>query len=327
MTAQEYIEAKLHQLQEPVNLPEPKTQDELIETIFRLITSKKFRKYSLTDEYAAHIKNSIRENVEANRPVNLTFLGGCYKLWRLDEAPESDWAELFAHIYYTRWAKPICTIYKPGVWFDFFLDDVIVSRINNLPESDIETYRSSRQKILDFLRPYQPNNLRMTLTGMGSLFDSRETYNESLERNIKKLSTELPGGLPQLTEVQLAMTMLNVKATPEQLTDPRWREKVELIHSAYMLTKIETGYSSASNKIKVFTQPFPNGTCIAVGTTKDSVAKFWVGVGALEPRDSDFRQVILSPKQLEAAIFVWETVELRGLSGKNFSKIRVLNSK
>jgi len=324
MTAQEYIELALSQLKEPVELPQPKTQDELIEAIFRLVTSKKFRKYSLTAEYAAHIKNSIKENVQDSKPINLTFLGGCYKLWRLDEAPESDWAELFAHMYFTRWVKPVCAIYEPGVWFDFFLDDIIVSRINNLPESDVEIYRASRQKILDFLRPYQPDNLKMTLTGISSLFESRDIYEKELEQSIKKLSSELPGGLPALTEAQLATTALNVKATPEQLADPKWREKVELVHSAYMAVKGATGYSTASNKIRVFTQPFPNGTCIAVGTTKDSIAKFWVGVGALMPKDGSFRQMILSPSQLEKAQFDWENTDFSELFGKNFSKIRIL---
>lgn len=326
MTAQEYIQSALDGLKESVELPQPSNQAELVEAIFKLVTSKKFRKYSLTEEYAAHIKNSIKENVQANKPINLTFLGGCYKLWRLDEAPESDWAELFAHIYYTRWVKPVCAIYEPGVWFDFFLDDVIVSRINNLPESDIEAYRSSRQRILDFLKPYQPSNLNMTLTGVGSLFESREVYEKELEQSIKKLSSELPGGLPVLTEAQLAMTTLNTKATQEQLADPKWREKVELVHKAYMQVKGATGYSAPSSKIRVFTQPFPNGTCIAVGTTKDSIAKFWVGVGALKPKDGSFRQLVLSPSQLKDSIFSWQDTKLNNLPGKNFSKIRVLES-
>jgi hypothetical protein len=326
MTAQEYIQSALDELKALNELPQPKNEADLVETIFRLITSKKFRKYSLTEEYATYIKNSITENVQANKPINLTFLGGCYKLWRLDEAPESDWAELFACMYYSRWVKPVCAIYAPGVWFDFFLDDVIVSRINNLPESDIEAYRTSRQQILDFLKPYQPANLRMTLTGISSLFESREVYETQLEESIAKLSSTLPGGLPELTDKQRATTTLNVKATPEQLADPKWREKVELVHSAYMAVKGATGYSTTSNKIRVFTQPFPNGTCIAVGTTKDSIAKFWAGVGALQPRDDSFRQIVLSPSQLENATFDWQAVALPALEGKNFKQVRVLSA-
>lgn len=325
MTAQEYIESALDQLREPLDLPKPTTQDELVEILFRFVASKKFRKYALTKEYAAHIRNSITENVQANKPINLTFLGGCYKLWRLEEAPESDWAELFAQMYFTRWVKPICAIYQPGVWFDFFLDDIIVSRINNLPESDVEAYRVSRQRILDFLQPYQPDNLTMTLTGISSLFKSREEYEASLEQNIQKLAAELPGGLPKLTDAQVATATLNVKATPQQLADPLWREKVELVHSAYMITKGATGYSTTSNKIRVFTQPFPTGTCIAVGTTKDSIAKFWAGVGVLQPRNDSFRQLVLSPKQLEVATYTWQDVKFEALVGKNFSQVRILS--
>ena len=89
MTAQEYIKSRLQDLREPQGLPKPTTEDELVEAIFRLLTSKKFRKYSLTAEYTTHIRNAIQENVQKHQPINLTFLGGCYKLWRLDEAPES----------------------------------------------------------------------------------------------------------------------------------------------------------------------------------------------------------------------------------------------
>lgn len=324
MTAQEYIKTQLQALNEPRNLPQPQSQAELINTIFALLTSKKFRKYSLTLEYSEHIKNSIKENVMNNQPINITFLGGSYKLWRLEEAPESDWAELFACMYYTRWIKPICDIYRYGVWFDFMLDDVIVAKLNNLDEADVDSYRESRDKILKFLKPYQPTNLNMTITGVGGLFDSREAYQKELDEAVQDLATKLPNGLPQLTQAQLATTELNTKATPEQLADPNWREKVELLHMAYMVVKGSTGYSTASNKIRAFTQPFPNGTCIAVGTTKDSIAKFWVAVGALKPRDGSFRQIILSPKQLSAAHSVWEEVKIDGLDGKNFSKIRIL---
>lgn len=324
MTAQDYIQSKLNELREPLDIPQPKNDDELADAIFRALTTKKFRKYALTPEYTKHIQNAIRENIRNNEPINLTFLGGAYKLWRLDEAPESDWAELFAYMYYSRWAAPVCALYRPGVWFDFFLDDVIVPRINNLTEEDVARYKESRQKLIDFLKPYQPANLRMTLTGVGSLFASREAYEKQLEQSIRELAAELPGGLPTLTEAQLVTTSLNVKATPEQLADPQWREKVELVHSAYMRVRRATGYSTASSKIQVFTQPFPNGTSIAVGTTKDSIAKFWAGAGALRPKDDSFRQLVLSPSQLEGADFSWEDVRIAGLDDKNFHKIRVL---
>jgi hypothetical protein len=326
MTAQDHILAELEQLKAPYNMSELEPRDEPATSIFKLLTTKKFRKYALSEEYAAYIKDSISECVITNEPIKIVFFGGCYKLWSLDEAPESDWAELFAYMYFTRWLKPICALYKPGVWFDFLLDDYIVPRLNNIPESNVEIYRTSRDNILSFIKPYQPSNLNMTHTNEGSLFASKTKYDDSLERAIKQLIDSLPGGLPKLSEGEAASVTLNTHATPEQLADPQWREKVELLHSAYYISRNETGYYAPNtSKIISFTQPFAPGKPLAVGSTKDTVAKYWVGVGALKPKDGRYRQLVLSPKQLEAAKFGWEDVNIEGLPGKNFSKIRILS--
>jgi hypothetical protein len=326
MTAQEYIQSELDQLQAQLAVPQPKTPEELSDSIFKLLTAKKFRKYALSEEYAKHIKDSIDTCVAANEPIKIVFFGGCYKLWRLDEAPEADWAELFAYMYFTHWLKPVCAIYKPGVWFDFLLDDYIVPRLNNISKADVQAYRASRDMELGFIRPYQPSNLNMTHTDESSLFASRKEYENSLESAIKQYADSLPGGLPELSEAGAASVELNTHATPEQLSDPKWREKVELLHSAYYIARNKTGYySPETHKIIAFTQPYAPGMPLAVGSTKDTVAKYWVGVGALKPRDDTLRQFVLTPKQLQSAKFDWQDVQLTGLAGKNFSKIRVLD--
>ncbi|OGL32404.1 hypothetical protein A3E76_02565 [Candidatus Saccharibacteria bacterium RIFCSPHIGHO2_12_FULL_44_22] len=325
MTAQDYIQLKLNELKKPVSLERPGDNDQLIEAIFKALMSKKFRKYSANEDLQKHVRNAIRINVEKNEPINVTFLQGAYKLWRLEETPEADWAELFSLMYYSNWVKPVCEIYQPGVWFDFFVDDLIVPKLDNVDLADIEAYIRSYQTLVDFLKPYQPSNLKMTITTVGSKFSSPEAFNESLQRNVEKLTAETPGGLPELTESQRAMVELNTKPTDEQLKDPKWREKVYHLHNAYMATKAEPGYHKGRpEKIMAFTQPLPSGTTISVGTTKDSVMKFWVGVGVLKPSDDSFRQIILSPGQLKETRFEFEDVRIEGLEGKNFKKVRVL---
>ncbi len=64
---------------------------------------------------------------------------------------------------------------------------------------------------------------------------------------------------------------------------------------------------------------------LTVGSTKDSTMKFWVGAGALKPRDDSYRQIILSPSQLEKADFEWEALEIEGLNGRNFKRVRILS--
>lgn len=324
MTAQDYIQLRLEELKQPVGLEKPKNTDELVEDIFKAIMSKKFRKYSANEGLQNSIRIAIRINVENNEPINITFLHGAYKLWRLKEAPEADWAELFSLMYYSNWVKPICGLYEPGVWFDFFVDDYIINRLDNIPMSDIQAYIDSYQSLINFLKPYQPSNLTMTITTVGSQFPSEEAFDKSLLINLDRLTTETPGGLPKLNDTQRAMVELNTKPTDEQLKDPKWRERVYHLHNAYSATKSEPRYhKDRPEKIIAFTQPLPSGSTISVGTTKSSIMKFWVGVGALQPKVDSYSQVILSPNQLDKAVFNFEEVNINGLNGKNFNRIRV----
>lgn len=325
MTAQEHIQSKLDELKKPLVIDKP-SDDELVEAIYKLVMSKKFRKYSCNDELQAQIKSAIQLSVKNHEPVKFTFLHGAYKLWRLEEAPEADWAELFSSMYYTNWVKPICEIYKPGVWFDYFVDDLILPKIHTSSLENMKKYWDSYQAVLDFLKLYQPSNLKMTITGVGQQFSSPQAFDDKLENDIKRHTEALGGKLPEIDDERKAMIELNVQQTPELTKDSKWQQKNALVHDAYIsLTKRETNYHWQPDKIKVFTQLLPSGTVIAVGSTKDSVAKFWTGVGALRPKEDSYRQIILSPRQLESAQFNWENLAFNDLKAKNFYKIRVLN--
>ena len=323
MTAQDYIQTKLEELKTPLGLPRLADKEELVDAIFRALMSKKFRKYSANDELKEQLRNAIKLNVENNEPINVTFLHGAYKLWRLEETPDADWAELFSLMFYSSWVKPICEIYEPGVWFDFFVDDYIITRLDNIPKEDVQSYIDSYQSLINFLKSYQPDNLKMTITTVGGQFASEEAFDKSLYSNLEKLTKETPGGLPVLNDAQVAMVELNTKPTDEQLKDPRWKEKVYHLHNAYMATKAEPGYHKGRpEKIMAFTQPLPSGTTISVGTTKSSIMKFWIGVGVLQQIQDGFKQIILSPSQLEKTSFDWQDVNI-GIEGKNFNRIRV----
>ena len=318
MTAEQYIKNELGKLKTPSDI---QPEDDLEAQIVRLLLSKKFRKYSANEDLINHVKESVHYCVEKSQPINLTFLHGAYKLWRLEEAPEVDWAELFSLMYYSKYVKPICEIYKPGVWFDFFVDDYIVEVLDNYKPEEVKAYIDSYQKLMDFLKPYQPENLKMTITTVGSQFVSREDFDQALE---KQLGTT---PMPELSDDSTRMVELNVRLADGQSDDPKWREKIYRIHDAYLVIKGGTGYhKNRSDKILVFNQPLPSGTTISLGTTKSSIAKFWVGVGVLKPDKDAYKMVVLSPKQLEETSCKWEDANI-GLTGKNFAKIRIIDTK
>ena len=326
MTAQEYIRTKLEELKQPVSLEKPENHNELVEAIFKILMSKKFRKYAAKPELVDHMKNAIGVCIEKNQPINLTFTQGAYKLWRLEESPEADWAELFAAMHYTAWVKPICKIYEPGVWFDFFMDDLILPVLNDVTIEESNVYKQTFGSILDILKEFQPGNLKMTITGVGEQFESKEAFYKKLDEDTAKYADNFPTGLPELDEAGAAMIQLNAKDSVDK-KDPNWMAKNKLIHDAYLThTKAETGYHNRPDKIKVFSQPLASNMFLAPGTTKDSVAKHWAGAGVLKPKDDDFRRLILTPSQLDKTKFEWEDVHLDGLNGKNFEKIRVVTA-
>ena len=72
MTVQKYLESSLSRLKDPPELPKPdvaNAPEALIEGLFKLATSKKFRKYSLTPEYAGpyqgrHCRKRARQTAD-----------------------------------------------------------------------------------------------------------------------------------------------------------------------------------------------------------------------------------------------------------------------
>ena len=323
MIAQAYILGQLKNIKAAtIPVIDFKSRQELVDFIYKEVMAKKFRKYRVAPDYQKHIYLAIETNVNNNEPIKFAFPFGAYKLWRLEESPLVDWAELFTLIYYSNWLKGVTACYRPGVWFDFSSDDVIVERINNIPSSDTKAYIDSFLALLAFLKPYLPDSLDFTLTKVGSRYTEAEFAAELLQKmeDMEKINT-----LSTLTDKQKRMIELNVKLKPGQDSDPRWREKVHLVHYAYLALSKRRPYYRTGDKIEVFTKAGDN--YIAVGTTKTSVVKFWVGVGTLKRLNDGFIEYILSPAQLASSQFTWEQVSFDGLSGKNFNnfnKIRII---
>ena len=321
MNPKEYIEYKLNELKSTNEVETFSSQKELSDFICKTIMSKKFRKFSLIPEYIEHIKLVVDESIENNLPIKFSFPFGGYKLWRLEETPEVDWAELFTFMYYAKWLKPIAQTYKPGVVFDFASDDMIIERMNNIPKKDTEEYRRSFEDLVKFLEKYIPGNIKFTFTPISSLYTPEE-FEKDLADKIEKKKKEF-GGLPVLGDKERRMVELNVKLNPKQDDDLLWKEKIELLHQSYYAVDKRRPYNRAKDKILVFPTSVKDGKVIAAGTTKTSVAKFWVGIGILKNNDNNYIEYILSPSQIENEKVISVPILIDNLLGKNFSQIKI----
>jgi hypothetical protein len=321
MTAQEYIATELEKLKQPITHADI-GDTPLEEAILARVLSKKFRKLKVDQDTIDFCKESIKIAMSENGPLSIGCVHGGTKLWRFDEYPEVDWSELFNMIYYAKWMRYIAEVYEPGAILEYFSMDVVQEKLNNLPRIETDQYTQSFEKIIEWMKQYLPENIRLTHRRYGDAYKDLSEYDDELEVAMKTVSDELGGKLPVLTPEQKYMTELNVRVTPEQEKDPEWREKNELMHQAVERTKAMDDYVNDKRFIPVCPTPWPG--VIATGSTKKSFAKFWYAVGALEPDGDSYNQVVLTPKQLKAAKFEWEDIDMSGLEGKNFKKIRLL---
>ncbi len=321
MNAQDYIIEKLEKLREPVAF-EAVPSDKLEEAIYAKVMSKKFRKLKADDDAVRITKKAIELAVKDNKPVVLNVIFGGNKLWRLDEAPEIDWAELFNVMYLMRWLKTIASVYEHGAQLEYYSQDVVVENMNNIPKSETDQYSQRFREMLDWLKQYLPDTVSVSYRRYGDEYNSEEEYLAELEETKKKVLDELGGKLPALSDAQKIATELNVKLRPGQADDPLWREKAEWTHQSIERTPTAERYINDPTMIPTCPTKYPG--LIVTGSTKKSYAKFWVGVGVLEKSGDSFNELVLTPKQLETAKFGWEETTIDGLTGKNFSKIRVI---
>ena len=315
---QKYIEEKLSHISVSpnINLDNMSLED----FIYQKITTKKFRKYALPEGYEEVIKNIVKKAIENQEPINLVWVFGGYKLWSLEESPEVDWSELFSILYFIEWLKPVVSLHKPGVVFDFFSDDVIIPLMNDVPKGDVKKYVESFKKLLKFIKPNLPSGFEFDFNRVEDQYATAGDFKKELQSNILKLTKERGDGF-DLTPQQIAMIEMNVILTDSQKKDKNWRQKVQIIHDSYSLSSKRRPYYRNTDKIMVVNTALSGA--IAVGTTKSSVAKFWVGIGVLEEKGSSFRELVLSPSQIKKSNFEKSPIKIKGLEGKNFTEIKV----
>lgn len=322
MTAQEYIKSKLLSLKEPIELQVIES-DKLEAAILSKILSKKFRKYAADQVAIDACKHAIHIAVSKKTPIKIGLLFGGNKIWRIDEAPEVDWAELFSLMYFVNWIRTICSVYEHGVEFGFYSQDVSIERLNNVSRSETDQYSSSFRVLLDWFEEYLPDKVSITYGRHAEEYEDINEYDEEIEDAKKALFDELGEKYPEMTDAEKKITEFNVRLKPGQANDPDWHRKVELEHQAIFRTKTLQPYLEDDSIIRISAMPFSG--YIAVGSTKHSVAKFWASAGVLQESGDEYLERVLSPKQLEASRFEWQDINL-GIKGKNFNRIRVLKT-
>lgn len=337
-TPQEYLKNRLKTCGQCTLTPKDVQvikQDGLKTFLFAQITRKKFRKWKVGEAAKERILRVLEYCIANQEPIIFRFRFGGYKLWRLDSAPEVDWAEFFTFAYYSEYLAPIIAAHKPGAKVMFTSDDVFVERLDNIPKEDTEKYYASFTALAAEFKKYAPENFSIEMFKHSSLFAAPSELEKEFDAKMKEIAPiwehETP---PEKKAAALATSELNITWDGIQdlttLTDIEKKNKIlqsAIMHDA--LVQMPTIRSFAENNpalIYIFTTPLSDKV-IALGTTKTSAAKFWVGTGVLEERDGQYFDRILTPSQIKKMNQAPKnSIPLALIPGKNFASIDLYHS-
>lgn len=333
MAVQKYLEDKLKNCSKYELTNEDKKyikENSLKEFLFKQISRKKFRRWKLPDPAKKRIKKALDVCLAENKPIIFRFRFGGYKLWSFPTTPEVDWAEFLMLCHYCAYLSPLAAAYKPGVKFYFNSDDEFVERLNNIPKSHTDAYYKSFQKLLDEFRKYFPDNLEIDVIRHRSLFDSQEEFEKQFQEQVDRFKdTWKENRSPEELQRDINTSIMNIKwdgvEDLTKLSEEEKQAKIEqsiMYHDALIYLRNIRTWSDTPDKIPIFTTSYPG--VVAIGVTKTSAVRFWVGTGLLQKKNDSYADHVLSITQYESIKdmpFQEEKINLIPL--KNFATIRV----
>ena len=165
-----------------------KLETKMIDRLF----AKKFRKYSIDPQVRIDVEAKLNNIIERNLPLNFVPSFGGYKHWWTPSYPTIDWAEIFNMKFMLEYLVPIFANYSGGGTIEYESEEIILSELNNIPQSGLDEYTKTFRQALKYFNNKQ-NFVEMKL----SL--AREQY-KSYNFDKQKLLARIEEMIPEYTE-------------------------------------------------------------------------------------------------------------------------------
>ena len=306
---------------------------------------KKFRKYSIDPTVKTNTEEKLNNIIGNKLPLTFVPSFGGYKHWWSPDYPSIGWAEVFNMKFMLEWLSPIFCNYESKVEIEYESEEIILSELNNVPQSGLDEYTKTFRQALDYFNTLlKGKNCKMKLSLAREQY---EGYNFSKEKLLGRIDEMLPecrarfeGYEKDDQERRIKKATTNFKLDGVQdftlLSD---KEKYELYKNSRILNEAFLDADFEIRGTDFFDKPTnipllfsfglgPGGEFWPhVGSSSSSMVDFWAGVGILELRDNgNIVERILSQTQFEnikdKLIRVEVSTPLRSIS-KNFSYIYV----
>ena len=281
-------------------LPNNTKTNQTEQTIFRYLTSTKFRTISLSSELEKKVKAKIHLCVSKNKPLHLTVPFGGYKLWKFPTYPNPDWSEVFNLIQLRKYLTPIANFYNPGIILEYWSDEITVSKMNNYPQKELDSYNTDFAEIIKWFSDYLPDNFQIKFSKIRDQISYQKFWtlaDKYIEKNRSKWH-QVP---EKERKFRLKKSERNYKGDLAKLSE---REKNEILlygalcHDAFIFGdwKKDTPWAFDKHMIALGFR-YTKSWGIPVMSSRSSYCQFWIGMGALIKKNKEFLPTILTYQQ------------------------------
>ena len=306
----DYINGKLLQVDDlPTEL-----NGSMIDRLF----AKKYRKYSIAPEVRESVSAKL-DNIIANN-LHLTFIPsfGGYKHWWAPTYPTVDWAEIFNVKFMLEYLSPIYSNYRGGTTIEYESEEIILSELNNIPQSGLDEYTKTFRQVCDFFSKKLNGKVDVKLSLAREQYKDYDFDKQKLLKRIEELLPEYTQRFESYDEedkvrrIKKAETNFKIDGVVDY-SACTGEEKQELYRKSRILneTFLDADFEVRGNDFfeKENNIPLlfsfglgPGGEVwLHIGSSHSSMTDFWAGTGILELRDDGkIIERILSRNQYES---------------------------
>ena len=299
-----YLDQQLSTMFGSSYTPVSHSEEAIYNEILSRLTSKKFRKWSLSDDAESHVRGAIKNTVDKGIPLEFVYPFGGYKAHDLADSPRAGWSEYFSILYCLKYVLTVAAIYEPGVRLVFSSDDFILERMNNIPKRDTSLYKQSFVDLIDFIGEHLPKNASVSFFSNSDLYENSYDIESELSLKIQESQDYYAKLDSQEFELHKKTAERNIYwSGAADMTDLEEVEKSDIVkrslfyHGAYTHLSRRVGYNRHPDKIIL--SATPSFAAIPIGSTKGSVAKFWTGVGVVRDAAGRFDSRIVTRSQIK----------------------------
>ena len=290
--------------------------------IFNKLTSAKFRGSVLPEELKQKIIGKIKNSVKTGQPIHVSVPFGGYKKWQLPTYPEPDWSEIFNLVQLRDYLTPISKSYKPGVILEYFSDEIFVSKMDNYPQKDLDTYNSRFSGLITWFSSYLPVGMSIKFSKIRDQISQDEIF-KRFDKSLVILKNKWPTLPKSEQDRRIAKAKRNYKGEGDYAT----YLNSTLIHDAFIFGDWDEGipWAFAEDMIPVGFR-YTGAWGIHLKSSRSSTVQFWIGMGVLRQDQDTFIPSILTYNQyleLEPKI-KYEKVDIRLSNFKNFTQIPIV---